>query len=524
MNRLITSVLCSLVTIGSVIYADPTRPRLVVGIVVDQLRTDYIEYLQSLFCEKGFRRLMNDGAYLRNVDFRTMQPDGVSATAMLYTGNFPSQTGVPSASVYDESRGKMMPVLARDNSFTPQALLLSTISDELAIDGIGLGSIYSLSTDPQQAVVMAGHAGNGAAWISDITGRWEAAPYYGKLPIALANRNTRFSVDRQLDTIKWEPLLHIEKYPGLPGQKKYYPYKYSFSRGDHDAFRKYLSSPLANREVTSAAIDYIEQMHLGGKPQTIDMLNIGYTAAPYKYVRDGDYRLELQDTYLRLDRDLGRLLDAIDKCVGLDNTLIYLSSTGYYDDATPDAERYRIPSGNFSVKRALSLLNSFLSATYGPGDYVGGYAGGHFFLNDKLIADRRLEAGKVVSEARDFLSKMAGIAEAYTLDDILSGGDATLTLRNSIDVKRGGDIYVLFKPGWTVTDDSVYPPTVKNVRYSAVATPFMMMGANVTPQVIGTPVDATAIAPTVTQTLRIRAPNGAPARPLLLSDPATKSR
>lgn len=255
MNRLLTSVLCSLVTVCTVAQTDPTRPRLVVGIVVDQLRTDYIEYLQSLFGEKGFRRLMTDGAYLRNVDFQTVQPDAVSATAMLYTGSNPAQTGVPSANAYDRARGRMQHTLARDHTYTPEGLLLSTVSDELAIDGIGLGAIYSLAADPQQAVIMAGHAGTAAYWISEENGKWVTSPYYRDAVATVTAALSRRSPDARIDTMQWKPSLPLDRYPGLPAQKRYYPFRYTFSRADRDIYRKYIASPLANREVTQAAIE-----------------------------------------------------------------------------------------------------------------------------------------------------------------------------------------------------------------------------------------------------------------------------
>ncbi|MDE6771025.1 MAG: alkaline phosphatase family protein, partial [Muribaculaceae bacterium] len=94
MNRLITSVICGLVGINTMLCADPSRPKLVVGIVVDQLRTDYIESLQSLFGEKGFKKLMKEGAFLKNVDFKVSNLDRASGTAMRYTGAYPRQTGV----------------------------------------------------------------------------------------------------------------------------------------------------------------------------------------------------------------------------------------------------------------------------------------------------------------------------------------------------------------------------------------------------------------------------------------------
>lgn len=516
MNKLLTSVLCSLVGITTVIQADAARPRLVVGIVVDQLRTDYIEYLQSLFGAKGFKLLMSQGAYLRNVDFPTIQGDAVSATALLYTGNYPSQNGVATAYIYDSQRNKLTPTLADGNSYSPANLHLSTISDELAVDGLGVGAIYSISANPQQAVIMSGHAGSGAIWISETDGRWATSPWYGKITGPAQTRNLRHSPAAMIDTMQWKPALRLEHYPGLPSQKQDYAFRYSFSRSDREVYRKFLESPLSNREITNLAIDYLQTLQLGKRTQNIDMLNIGYTAAPYKYVKDGDARVELQDTYVRLDSDLARLFEAIDKTVGLNNTLIYLSSTGYYDEATRDAERFRIPTGNFSVKRAVSLLNSYLSATYGNDNYVAGYSGGHFYLNPKAISGKSDDATEIASRSRDFLLRMSGVAEAYTIDDILSGGDGTERLRNSLDVNRSGDILVTFTPGWTVSDDTVYPPQEHNVRLSAVATPFIIMGPDITPQVIGTPVDATVIAPTISQALHIRAPNGSRSRPLLL--------
>lgn len=101
MNRLITSVICGLVGINSMLCADPSRPRLVVGIMVDQLRTDYIESLKSLFGEKGFNKLLSQGAFLKDVDFKVNNLDRASGTAMIYTGGFPRHTGVSAAMVYD---------------------------------------------------------------------------------------------------------------------------------------------------------------------------------------------------------------------------------------------------------------------------------------------------------------------------------------------------------------------------------------------------------------------------------------
>ena len=311
--------------------------------------------------------------------------------------------------------------------------------------------------------------------------------------------------------------MDIGLYPGIPAQKRYYPFRYTFPTNDKDAYRRWSASPMANREVTDIAIDYLKQLKAGSRGDAIDMLGIAYTAAPFKYVKDGDYRLELEDTYIRLDRQLQRLFDAIDAGPGLDNTVIYLTSTGHYDDATVDDEKYRIPGGNFSKKRAASLLNSFLTAKYGNGDYIDRFFGSQIYLDRRTLDSRRLDIGEVARSAQEFLSKMSGVRAVYTALDILAEATPHLeTMRRTVDIKNCGDLFVDFQPGWNVTDDTSFPTKTKPVRSSMVSTPAFIMAPEVAPKVIDTPVDARRLAPTVTQILRIRSPNGAQIRPIAL--------
>lgn len=525
MNRLLTSVICSLVGINTMLCADPSRPRLVVGIMVDQLRTDYIEGLQELFGEKGFRKLMKEGVLMRDVDFKVSGLDAPSATAMIYTGAYPRQTGIAAATVYDPVRQEMVPALNdasiignfTSETYSPAALRLSTISDEIAIDGAGVGAVYSVGPDAQQAIVMAGHAGNSAFWINDNTGRWATTTYYRDAPRVITQRNYSQPLTARLDTMVWKPVLPLASYPGLPAQKRMFDFKHTFSKADRDIYRTYASTPLVNTEVTDVAIECLKDLNLGNRGDAIDMLNVAYTAAPFKQVRDGDFRLELADSYVRLDRQLSRLFDAIDSSVGLDNAFIYVASTGYFDDAVVDDPKYRIPTGEFSVKRALSLLNSYLAARHGNGNYVDTYSRGHVYLDRKGIEEKGLDLEAVAREARDFLVRMSGVSDAFTMGDVLSSALPQMeSMRLGTDPKTGGDVILQFNAGWKIINDTKFPNQTHVERADMVVTPVLMMGAGLVPQTIGTAVDATAIAPTVTQALRIRAPNGAESKPLLL--------
>ena len=525
MNRLLTSVICGLVGINTMLLADPSRPRLVVGIVVDQLRTDYIEYLQNLFGEDGFRKLMKDGAFIKDVNFKVNGLDNVSGTALVYTGSYPRHNGVGSSKVFDPSKREMVPALQdlsiignfTDETYSPVNLRLSTISDEVAIDGNGLGAVYSIAPDPQQAIIMAGHAGNSAFWINDNTGKWATSTYYKDAPAELTQRNYSNPITSRLDTMQWKPALPLSKYPGLPGSKRAVEFKHVFPSSDRSVYRMYLQSPMVNTEITDVAISYLKDLRLGRRDDVVDMLNIAYTAAPYKYVNGGDFRLELEDSYVRLDGQISRLFKAIDEYVGLDNTLVYLTSTGYYDDAAEDDPNFRMPTGTFSVKRALSLLNSYLAAKYGNGDYVDTYSNGHVYLDRKHIEDYKLDLNEVAESARDFLVKMSGVNDAFTMGDIMASALPDMeAMRLATDPKTGGDIVLIFNAGWSINDDTHFPNDIKVARQSPVLSPAFIMGNGIAPTIIETPVDATAIAPTVSQVLRIRSPNGSASKPLSL--------
>lgn len=539
MNRLITSVLVSLVGLNALIQAGEARPKLVVNIVVDQLRTADLEYLQTLFGNKGFNRLIREGAYLRDIDFHAESPDIANTTALLATGAHPGATGVPAASLFDNEAKRMVKTLSdkkyngvsTSESFSPVGIRLSTVSDEIAVSGNGLSLIYSIAADPQQAVILGGHAANAAVWIDPNTGKWASSSYYKEIPGCVSQRNQRSPLSSRIDTMVWKPALSPERYRHIPADKKRQPFQYTFSSG-RDSYSRFAATPLANREITDLAIDCLQSMRMGrrysadsGKSdllgEPVDVLNIGYALNPLPVTGQADASMEQQDAYIRLDAQLTRLLDAIDRSVGLSNSLVVLSSTGYFDERPIDAQRYRIPSGEFSTSRAASLLNSYLSARFGNDSYVDTFIRGQVYLNRSNLERKGLDVAAVAEEARDFLLKMSGVNNVYTQRDLANpSGEEASRLRLSNDPKTSGDVMVTFVPGWNVSEDYNYPPTQHTVSGAATVVPAFFLGAEVVPEVISATVDATAIAPTVTQILRIRSPNGAVGRPLLLNTPA----
>lgn len=496
------------------------RPKLVVGIVVDQLQTDYLDYLRPMMSKGGFNRLLGNGLYITDLDFGVPHTDAASATAQLYTGSWPANTGVAAATVFDRNTRRMIPVLLDGKSYSPQRLSLSTVTDELVIDGQRFGKVYSLAIDPQTAVLMGGHSPTSTAWIDPATGQWATSSYYNTmLPAPLAKRNVRKPLRSRLDTMRWEPLLNVKDYPGLPPQKKYQPFSHRLHSSSRDAYSLFGATPPGNREVTDVAIEYLNELKPGHGNGTIDMLNLGYSLAPFTATRDGDYRIELLDSYLRLDLDLERLLNALDKSVGLDNTLIFLVSTGHFDNDAQPSSVYRIPGGEVSTKRAEALLNSYLSAKYGHADYIDGIAGTHVYFNPNALeaAMRRIAPGgeTPLQAARDFLTRMDGISSAATVSDILGGTTESLEeAKRAIDTQNAGELIMEIQPGWVLVDDNATPVVRRVIRRSAVATPAIILSPSLAPGKISEPVSALRIAPTLSRLLHLPSPNGALGRSL----------
>ena len=523
-RKLLTSVVCGIVGINGFTLSAETRPKLVVGIVVDQLRTDYIEYLQDYFSQGGFKRLMRDGAFLRDVDFKIPEPDVASSTAIIQTGSYPRSNGIAGSEIYNVTDKNIIPVFTdaayignfTSETYSPGALRVTTLSDELKAAAGKESAVHSISPEASQAIILAGHDGNSAFWINDETGKWSTTTYYSGAPASLQNKNYNQPLINRLDTMRWLPLSSRNSYPDVSAKRLADGFKYSFSRSDRDVFRYSKTSALVNRDVAEAAVEYIRDLNSGKNFETTDMLAIGLTAAPYTGVQNtGDSRYELEDTYLRLDGNIESILNAVDRYVGMENALVYVVSTGYFNDNFTPSVDSRIPGGNFSVKRAVSLLNSFLAAKFGNGSYIDTYYNGHIFLDKNTLEEKGLDLNNIAEESRDFLVKMSGVTDAYTVADLMSPSVPQLEgHRLATDPKISGDVILEFNPGWRVIDDTRFPQIEKTQKYTSYEWPAFLLGANVASQTIDTMVDAAQIAPTVARLLRIRSPNGSEEKPL----------
>ncbi len=507
----VVTALLAAITVGAQIPQH--RSPMVVGIIVEGLSDEYLSLLEPQFPDGGFKRLLRSGLTISDLRFG-QGVDPTAATAVLYTGAAPSVNGIPSKLVYNPDTKVSSPVLLdskvpgnfTDETLSPTAIKVSTISDEVRMDTDGDGYVYAISANPQISIIAGGHAGNGAFWINGHTGNWASTTYYRDMPTVITDRNYLTPLSNRIDTVKWVPMFAPDGYPLLSRAERSKRFRNTYSSRDFDVYHVFKSTPPGNKEITDMALALIKSASLG-RDTEMDMLNISYNVVP-----EGASRFEIMDAYLRLDRDLARLFSEIDRSSGYGRASIFLAGVPSESGFAPDDEKWRTPHGEFSVKKAMSLLNMYLMAIHGNGDWVKGYNNRQFYLNRKLITDRNISLSTFRIEVADFLGRMAGVSNVFTIDDIIAGraGDDSQALKRNTSLEHCGDIVIEVNPGWSIANDTSSGKNRQQVvRNAATRIPAFILAPNLTATRIDTPVDARAFVTTVARVLRIRAPSAA---------------
>lgn len=514
MNRSVAIAILAISFSGLQAQTITQQPKLVVSLTIDQLRTDYLEMFSPLFGQQGFNRLLQEGRVYKQVTFSFDAQDRASAMTALGTGTTPSVNGIIAEDWIDKETDShinctydptYMGNYTNDSS-SPSKILTSTISDELKIATRGQALVYSIAPYRDAAIISAGHAANCAFWIDENTGKWCSTTYYKDFPWWLSSYNDTKAPDSQIKEMVWQPVFPVGSYDRLP-QTGLEPFKYNLNDDKINRFRKLISSPFVNEEVNRLAEELITKSDMG-KHGTTDMLSLTYYCGNYAHKSSQELPMELQDMYVRVDRCIAQLFDIIDRKVGLQNVLLYVCSTGSTDKDNNNYKQYNIPGGDFYLNRCATLLNMYLMATYGEGQYIESYYNQQIYLNTKLIEKKNLVLADIQEKAAEFLVQFSGIDEVYTSNRLLFGALAERgrRIRNGYHKKRSGDIVVEVLPGWTIVDEE------KNERHivnkAEIPSPFILFDRNAKAETIDTPIKAEQIAPTVANALHIRAPNG----------------
>lgn len=521
-HNILATLLLLMTVIGSEAQTAPEVPRLVVNVVIDQLRTDYLEAFSPLYGESGFRRLMTQGRVYSQAEYPFASPDRASAVASLMTGATPYENGIvgerwlnratlhPVSCVADKEQNGIF----TQEKVSPVNLGVTTITDELKVATEGKALVYSIAPNNDAALFCAGHAGDAAFWIDDETGQWCTTSYYDAQPGWLSYYNNSDHAASNINSITWEPLNDVVgqfNYFVSGGIKK--PFRHLF-KGDR-CFREFKASAVVNEEVNDFVSHCLQNSLLGIDPIT-DFLSVVYYAGNLDHKTVSEYPMEMQDTYVRLDEQLGRLIDMVEKKVGRQRVLFLVTSTGYSDteQASQDLSRYRIPSGEFNITRAQLLLNMYLSAVYGQGQYVEASMGNQLYFDLKGIEKKNINLSELLERSADFLIQLSGVRDVYTSQRLAQGAwtPGIRDLRNAYNPRCSGDIFIQVSPGWVLINEQTGERLQK--RESYMGFPLYFYGLDVKHEVVQQPVTVDHVAPTLARCMRIRAPNACSVAPL----------
>ena len=512
----------------------PQRPKLVVGIVVDQMRIDYLYRYWDKFEDKGFKKLVNEGSFFKNTNLNYQFTQTACGHASIYTGAVPSVHGIVSnywytrmkkQKVYCVADPKCNPVGTEspNNNMSPVNLLCNTIGDELRIATQMKGKVVSISLKDRAAILPAGHTANAAYWYDKGTGKFITSSHYMQaLPQWVNDFNGKKLPDIYLDRL-WTPLYPIETYTeSYPDSLKYeygygatqtvFPYDLAFLSKKDKINRDYemlLDVPFGNTLLNDFAIATIMGEELG-RDNEPDILAVSYSSTDYMGHRFNPYSPEMEDAYLRIDKEIALLIEFIEKEIGKENVVIFLTSDHGSSQHADYMKSLKAQGGKFNPAYAMTLLRSYLNAVYGQGDWVMEYMSGQIYLNQTLIEDSKLSLRDVQEKTAAFMIQFNGVANAmsaYSMVNTPFTDGIFKMMQNSFSQERSGDVFINLRPGW-VEESSIYGVDHNTPYTYDTHVPLIWYGWKIPRKTIYEKAFITDIAPTLSFILNISFPNG----------------
>lgn len=517
---------------------DPVaRPRLVVGIVVDQMRNDFIYRYWSHFGKGGFRRLVEDGYYFRNTHYNYIPTYTGPGHASIYTGATPGAHGIIANDWYnrdtrgfvycvEDSTARTVGAAGKSGNMSPKNQLSSTVGDELKMSSNGRGKVYAVALKDRSAVLPAGHAADGAFWFDDASGGFVSSTWYMlQLPSWLQAFNANGAVKNYLQQ-GWNLLQPAESYSasiaddnayeGVPNRKEkpVFPYDYAaqLAKGDYGII-KY--TPGGNTLTKDLALACIINEKLG-KDAEPDLLSISFSSTDLIAHAYGPRAMEVEDTYLRLDKDIEALLAALDKEVGKGNYTVFLTADHGGGDVPAHLNDRRIPAGRIDEKQVTHQLNHFFQSTWGDSSLLASFSNEQVFISNQRLTALHLDRNKVERDLSRFLVTLPGIAAAYPSDVLNESafpeGDPRRLLQNGVHQRMSGNVCVLYAPGWM---EHGKKGTTHGSGYNYdTHVPLIFYGKGVKKGSDHNYTTITQIAPTLCELLQINQPNATVAHPL----------
>lgn len=511
------------------------RPKLVVGIVIDQMRWDYLYRYQKRYTDSGFMRLLNEGFSCEN----TVIPYVPSVTAIghtcIYTGSVPSIHGIAGNNfvkngekVYCTDDDTVKPVGSNSEAglMSPRNLWVTTIGDEMKIASNGRAKVVGVALKDRASILPAGHNPDGAFWFDDKSGNFITSTYYmNQLPKWVKAFNGKKLPEHYLSE-KWNTLYPKDTYIESTSDENEYEngikkgVKATLPLNLPELYKKYgyniiRNTPFGNSLTFDMAKAAIDGEQLGADDET-DLLAVSCSSTDYIGHQVGTHAVETEDTYLRLDKAIADFLSYLDTKVGKGNYLVFLSADhGAMNNARFLQDR-RIPAGNWDDDTAAKKLNEVIAKEFpNTGDLVKTVMNYQVFFNREVIKNQHLDFAKIKQTVVDFLKEDSCVLYACDMEKTMTESipeEVKYRIVNGYNRERSGDIQIVLKPNF-------YTHGMKGTNHGAwnlydTHIPLVFMGWGIKHGATTKRTFMTDIAPTIGALIHVQAPNGCVGQPI----------
>jgi predicted AlkP superfamily pyrophosphatase or phosphodiesterase len=495
------------------------RPKLVIGLVIDQMRWDFLyRYYDRYLDDGGFKRLLNKGFSCENTFINFTPSVTACGHAAIFSGSVPSVNGITGNDWWDYQKKNFVYCTGDDTAQTigsntalgrmgPRNMLVNTIGDELKLATNFRSKVFGIALKDRGAILTTGHSADAAYWYDDKTGDWISSSYYmNELPQWLKAVNARKVVDSNYNH-NWKTMYPQETYIQSYTDKKIFDYNLKSYIGKNYGFLRVL--PFGNTFTINIAKAIISNEKLGADADP-DLLAVIFSTPDYVGHTFGPNSIEVEDIFLRLDKELGEFLDYLDHKIGKEQYLVFLTADHGGAQVPSFVKANKIPAGNVDVETINIELNTLLEEKFKTPNLCIGVFNYQVYLNRDSIRIKNLSMDSIARTTIEYMLKQPGIKEAFLQTDLkkqVLPGKIKNALSNGYYMPRSGDIQLIFQPQWiegllrSGTTHGLSNPYDTHI-------PLLWYGWNIKPGKTYREVYVTDIAPTVSSLLNIQVPNG----------------
>lgn len=449
---------------------DIRRPKLIIGIVVDQMAFDYYQRYESKFSKNGLKRLFSEGFNCSNSYFDHFPTFTGPGHSTIYTGSDPGFHGIVANDWFERSRNKKIYCtedpdentvgsFSTDGKMSPRNLLSTTITDRLKLTSNFKSKVVGIALKDRGAILPAGHFADAAYWYDIPSNHWVTSTYYMKsLPVWVEDFNRKDMTNEYLDK-DWNTLLPIEKYTESTADdnnfektykgenKPVFPHKLSELKYLNNNLIQY--SPYGNDITKDFAIEVINNMALG-KGEATDFLCISFSSTDYVSHMFVPYSVETEDTYMRLDKNIEELLESVDKSVGINNTLFFLTADHGNSPNPLFLKEHKLDAGAFYYRSGEDSCNNYLQKTFGIVSGIKAFINQQIYLDYEKINSSKFSISTISDSLGAYLTRtfkeIQNVYPAYRLTEQSINDPIAKSFLLGYNSNRSGDIFINYKP------------------------------------------------------------------------------